>query len=119
MNECRFEPEGFPILCIDCEKPTGEMGTCDDKGICPVCRQKYLDADFTEAEVAVMVIGVVSDEWGYKPRNRVLHYDNGSGPVCHARGGPHPVTDQRNETNCKKCVRVLSQRTVNVTADRG
>lgn len=32
-RECRFEPDAIPILCLDCDKPTGEMGTCDDQGL--------------------------------------------------------------------------------------
>lgn len=107
-EECRFEPDATPIICLDCDKPTGEMGTCDDHGVCAACRQKYLDAGRTKDEVATMMIGVVSGEFGYRPKKRVLHFKIESGTACHARGGPHPVTDNRNETNCKKCVRALA-----------
>lgn len=108
-QECKFEPDALPILCIDCDKPTGETGTCDDHGICNDCRQKYLDAGINERDVSIMMIGVVSGEYGWKPQKRVLHFDNGTGPVCNARGGPHPVTVNRNETNCKRCVRKLTE----------
>lgn len=107
--ECRFEPDALPILCVDCEKPTGEMGTCDDQGLCAACRQEYIAVGVSEVKVSRMMIGLVSGEHGYKPQRRVLHFDNGSGPVCHARGGPHPVTVNRNETNCKRCVRKLEE----------
>lgn len=108
-QECKFEPDALPILCVDCDKPTGEMGTCDDHGVCAECRQLYLDAGISEKEVAGMMIGVVSGEYGYKPQRRVLHFNAGNGPVCHARGGPHPMTQNRNETNCKRCLSKLPE----------
>lgn len=109
-RECRFEPDALPILCVDCEKPTGQMGTCDDRDICASCRQEYRDVGISEAEIAALAIGVISgQEFGWKPTKRVLHFDSGSGPICNVRGGPHPVTVDRNETNCKKCVRKLAE----------
>jgi hypothetical protein len=38
-------------------------------------------------------------------RKRVLHLSVDGKPACGARGGPHPLTSNRDESNCKRCVR--------------
>jgi hypothetical protein len=41
--DCKFELTEQP--CIDCGKPTGELGTCADHIYCPQCKQDYLGAN--------------------------------------------------------------------------
>jgi len=40
-NQCEFELTEQP--CVECGKPSGEIGTCIDVVHCPKCRQMYID----------------------------------------------------------------------------
>jgi hypothetical protein len=103
-SECQFEPHAIPILCVDCDKPTGEEGTCTDRGICATCREEYQRAGLGDADIAEMVIGVVSGEYYYKPTKRVLHFagDNGK-PICRKFENAQPVTTNAGVVSCKRC----------------
>lgn len=106
MNECRFEPDAAPILCFRCDKPTGEMGTCEDQSICSECRDYLKDIGMSEVDIASMVISVVSGEHKWRPhRERVYHLGQGDRTLCHARGGPHLIATSPGEVNCKRCLR--------------
>jgi len=48
-GECAFELREQP--CVSCEKPTGQLGTCEDSIFCAECRQVLVMAD-CEREVA-------------------------------------------------------------------
>lgn len=119
--ECRFEP-GL-ARCTECGAPTDEPGTCEDFAYCWKCRKALVDIMGEEEGERIYGSYVLTAIEGheYKPKHRVLHFNNGGGPVCHARGGPHPVTDNRNETNCKKCVQAIAapQRELATGAGRG
>lgn len=107
VEECAFEPESMEIRCVDCEKPTGVMGTCQDVGFCAECRAGYTDDDsIGEVGFSEMLISMIEHQSynaKYKPR-RVLHLSIDGKPVCGAKGGPHPLTVNRDEANCKRCV---------------
>ena len=107
VEECAFEPESSEIRCVDCGKPTGEMGTCRDVGFCVECRAKYVESDEVgQVAFSEMLISMIEGEGynaKYKPR-RVLHLSADGKPVCGVKGGPHPLTTNRNEANCKRCV---------------
>lgn len=109
QQECQFEPSF--ARCSECGAETDEHGTCEDYALCWRCLKVISDGLGFEAEArrdyGQNVLAAIEGH-KYRPGHRVLHYDEGGGPVCHVRGGPHPVTDSRNETNCKKCVRVLA-----------
>jgi hypothetical protein len=109
-RECAFEP-GF-ASCAECGRSTDELGTCKDFALCYHCKRELVEnmGDDEANRIYRSYILTSVDGHDHKPPHRVLHYDNGSGPVCHPRGGPHPVTVNRNETNCKKCVRVLTEK---------
>lgn len=112
-NQCAFEPDSVEITCFECDKPiVGTSGTCTDKGLCPACRTAYLDAGLSEQDVSAMLISVIEGEpFNAKYiRHRVLHFNDGTGVACHASGGPHPVTDDRNATNCKRCLRAITRK---------
>jgi hypothetical protein len=119
VEECAFEPESTEIRCVDCDKPTGVMGTCQDVGFCASCKQEFIDgaladgASRTEAErrYSEMLIGMIEGK-GYHAkyaRKRVLHFSVGGKPACRAKGGPHPLTTNRNESNCKRCLKMTQQ----------
>lgn len=114
VEECAFEPESTEIRCVECDKPTGQMGTCRDIGFCAECREQFIQGcmdDGTtrpraEARFSEMVIGMIEGspyKAKYAPR-RVLHLSVDSKPACGARGGPHPLTENKHEVNCKRCV---------------
>ena len=106
-SECRFEPSF--ARCAECGNETDEHGTCEDFALCWKCRRELNEAMGMvggKAEYGEMVITAIEGH-GYKPPTRVIHYSNGDGPICHARGGPHPVTNSRHATNCKRCVKAL------------
>lgn len=106
MTECAFEPDSVEILCIDCGKPTGITGTCEDVGFCQPCRDTYIAAGITETEFSEMLISLIEDQ-GYKAKfhpHRVLHISLDGKPACGIQGGPHPLTTNTNESNCKRCL---------------
>jgi hypothetical protein len=105
IEECAFEPESTEIRCVDCDKPTGVMGTCRDIGFCAECRASYV-GEYGEIGYSEMLITMIEGEnynAKYKPR-RVLHLSVNDKPLCGVKGGPHPLTTNRNEANCKRCV---------------
>lgn len=105
MNECAFEPDATEILCVDCGKSTGQMGTCQDVGFCDECRSIYI-AGKGEAEFSEMLISMIEGtpyRAKYIPR-RVLHLSRAGHPACGTKGGPHPLTTNKNEVNCKRCL---------------
>lgn len=114
VEECAFEPESAEIQCVECEKPTGLMGTCADVNFCNSCREEFIQeymANGTtrpkaEARFSAMMISMIEDA-PYKAeyaRRRVLHLSSGASPACGVKGGPHPMTENKNEANCKRCV---------------
>lgn len=108
VEECAFEPESTEIRCVDCEKPTGVMGTCQDVGFCADCRASYV-AQLGETEFSEMLITMIEGH-GYKAKyqkRRVLHLSANGEPACGAKGGPHPLTENKAESNCKRCVSKL------------
>lgn len=119
VEECAFEPESTQIRCIECGKPTGEIGTCQDVGFCAGCRADLIDAGIAEgmspeasrAEFSAMLISMIEGK-GYNAKyvkRRVLHLSVNGKPACSAKGGPHPLTENENEANCKRCVTRISQ----------
>ena len=114
IEECAFEPESTEIRCVECEKPTGEMGTCRDVGFCAECRESYIAAGMahglsrtaSETDFSEMLITMIEGR-GYKAKyktRRVLHLSVDGKPLCSVKGGPHPLTTNRDETNCKRCL---------------
>jgi hypothetical protein len=102
MSECKFELS--EIRCVECGKPTGDIGTCDDRAYCSECRTIFEKLKGKNA-FARYVVRLIERE-KYHPKSRVLHFDSGSNlPLCAARGGPHPLSKNINEVNCKKCLR--------------
>jgi ribosomal protein S27E len=106
IQECAFEPDSFEVRCMDCDRRTGVVGTCKDVALCPACRAGYIAAGFSELEVSEMIITLIEGR-GYKTkyvRKRVLHLSINGKTVCGAKGGPHPLTTHRNESNRKRCL---------------
>lgn len=114
VEECAFEPESAEIRCVECDKPTGEIGTCRDIGFCGECREKFIQGSMhdgatrkkAEAEFSAMMIGMIEGspyKAKYAPR-RVLHLSVNGSPACGVKGGPHPMTENKNEVNCKRCL---------------
>lgn len=114
VEECAFEPQSTEIRCVECDKPTGAMGTCRDVGFCAECRAGYVaEESIGEAGFSEMLISMIEGRGynaKYKPR-RVLHLSADGKPICGVKGGPHPLTENKNEANCKRCVSKASLRT--------
>lgn len=118
-TECAFEPDAIDVRCIECEKPTGLMGTCRDINFCTSCREAFIQG-YTyggstrveaEAEFSAMLISMIEGA-PYKAKytpHRVLHFSIDGKPACSARGGPHPMTANSNESNCKRCIAQISK----------
>jgi len=110
-TECQFEPNTAPILCFECEKPTGETGTCTDSGLCPKCRAEYEELVGKE-EVAELMVGVASGEHYYKPIRRAMHMCRGDGqPLCRVFTNKQPVTTNSAEVSCKRCLKLTAATT--------
>lgn len=110
VEECAFEPESTEIRCDQCEKPTGVMGTCQDIGFCVECRADYV-AVIGEKRFSEMLITMIEGK-SYSTkyaRKRVLHFSVDGKPACKARGGPHPLTTNQNDSNCKRCLRAIQK----------
>lgn len=118
-GECAFEPDAVPVLCVECEKPTGLMGTCRDVDYCASCKEEFIQGAIydgatraaAEKRFSAMIISMIEGA-GYKAKyatRRVLHVSVGGKPACSARGGPHPLTTNPNESNCKRCLRKVHQ----------
>lgn len=112
--ECSFEPDAVAVRCIECEKPTGLMGTCTDVDYCASCKEEFIQGAIydgstrtqAEARFSAMLIGMIEGSHykaKYAPR-RVMHISINGQPACAARGGPHPMTENPNESNCKRCL---------------
>jgi hypothetical protein len=112
IEECAFEPESAEICCVDCGKPTGVMGTCQDIGFCADCRASYeSEESIGKAGFSKMLISMIEGK-SYNAkyaRKRVLHVSVDGKPACNTRGGPHPLTTNRNESNCKRCLKATKQ----------
>lgn len=114
VEECAFEPESSEIRCVECDKPTGVMGTCRDIGFCMDCREGFIQEAVydgatrkqAEARFSAMVISMIEGspyKAKYAPR-RVLHLSVDGRPACGVKGGPHPMSGNKNEVNCKRCL---------------
>lgn len=60
----------------------------------------------SEARYSAMVISMIEGA-SYKAkyaRRRVLHPSVEGSPACGVKGGPHPMTKNKNEVNCKRCL---------------
>ena len=104
--ECQFEPNVAPILCFECEKPTGETGACTDSGLCPKCRAEY-EGLVGKKEVAELMVGVSSGEHYYKPIKRALHYGPHGDPICRKFENKQPVTSVSTDVTCRRCKHYL------------
>jgi hypothetical protein len=119
VEECAFEPDSVEIRCVDCDKPTGVMGTCRDVDLCSECRASYVKAGFSKAEVSELLITMIEGR-GYRAKfahRRVLHLAIDGYPACGIKDGPHPMTTNRNETNCKRCVTKAARRVTHEAFD--
>jgi hypothetical protein len=108
IEECAFEPDSVEIRCVDCDKPTGVMGTCRDVGFCTECRIAYETCDTVDkVGFSEMLISMIEGKHfnAKYARKRVLHLSVDSKPACGAKGGPHPLTSNKDESNCKRCVK--------------
>jgi hypothetical protein len=113
-SECKFEPDAIAVRCVECEKPTGLMGTCSEIDFCASCKERLIEGAIydgstrreAEARFSAMLIGMIEGSL-YKAkyaRHRVMHFSVNNKPACSARGGPHPMTTNPSESNCKKCL---------------
>lgn len=116
--DCAFEPDAAEIRCVECEKLTGLTGTCEDVGFCADCKEDFIQGAMHEggtraqAEAAfsatlVSLIEGAPFKTKFIPR-RVLHVAVDGKPLCGAKGGPHPLTNNQNESNCKRCLKRLA-----------
>lgn len=106
MNECRFEPGVVPLRCDNCNRNIpGTVGTCEDRDLCPACEQMMLAGTWTTKEIAVYRFHLAAGfDTKMFPTNRKLHFGLVN-PLCATRGGPHPLTENIDEVNCKRCLR--------------
>lgn len=58
-NECRFELMEQP--CIECKKPSGELGTCADLIYCPKCKQKFTELNNDNIDSAKVFIKLAEE----------------------------------------------------------
>jgi len=115
--ECAFEPDAIEVRCVECGKPTGLMGTCQDVDFCAACKEDLITASMhdgltraeAEAEFSAILISQIEGvPYNVKyVRHRVLHVSIDNKPACGAKGGPHPLTTNKNESNCKRCLRKM------------
>lgn len=114
VEECAFEPDSIEVRCVECGKPTGTLGTCADIDFCAKCREDYVDVCMAEGmsvkaanvRLSEMLITMIEGQ-GYKSKykpKRVLHLSVNDNPACGVQGGPHPLTTNINEANCKRCL---------------
>lgn len=117
FGECAFEPDITEILCVECGKGTGQTGTCRDAGFCAACREEFIESGIaaghtrqeSERSFSEMLITMIEGR-GYNSKfkpQRVLHLSRHGSPYCGIKGGPHPMTDNANESNCKRCLKSL------------
>lgn len=107
-SECQYEPDATEILCTECDKPTGERGTCTDRGLCQSCRKDF-EYLVGEEEVAELVIAQASGEHYYKPIRRAMHLRRGDGqPICREFANKQPVTTNPAEVSCKRCLKLAA-----------
>ena len=118
-GECAFEPDIVQIPCVECGKGTGQTGTCKDVGFCVTCREEFISAGVeagrtrkeSETSFSEMLVTMIEGR-GYrskfKPQQRVLHLSRHGSPFCGIKGGPHPLTANADEANCKRCLKVLN-----------
>ena len=96
------------------------MGTCHEVDFCSSCRDEFIQGLIydgatraeAEARFSALLIGMIEGTLYYKAkyaRHRVLHISIDNKPACRARGDPHPLTTIRDESNCKRCLKVVSQ----------
>lgn len=113
--DCAFEPDAVEVRCVECERPTGLAGTCQEIDFCSSCREDFISGAVhdgmtraqAEAEFSAMLISMIEDA-PYKAKyvtKRVLHVAADGKPLCGARGGPHPLTTNPNDSNCKRCLK--------------
>jgi hypothetical protein len=118
FGECAFEPDMTEIRCVECNRTTGRMGTCRDVDFCAACREEFITSGvsvgFTrkEAEVSFseMLIAMIEGR-GYNSKfkpQRVMHLSRHGSPYCGIKGGPHPLTEDVNQSNCKRCLKVVA-----------
>jgi hypothetical protein len=114
VEECAFEPESTEIRCVECGKPTGEMGTCTDLDFCASCKEEFIQGAMydgatraqAESRFSAMLISLIEGA-PFKAKyvkSRALHIAIDGQPACSAKGGPHPLTTNPNESNCKRCL---------------
>lgn len=114
-GECAFEPDITEIHCVECGKGTGQTGTCKDVGFCVACREGFITSHVAvghtrregETSFSEMLITMIEGR-GYNSKfmpQRVLHVASDGKPLCGAKGGPHPITANCDESNCKRCLR--------------
>jgi hypothetical protein len=115
VEECAFEPESTEIRCVECNKPTGKMGTCQEVDFCSSCRDEFIQGSMydgatrveAEARFSAMLVSMIEGT-PYRAkyaRQRVMHISIDNKPACHARGGPHPLTTNPSDSNCKRCLK--------------
>lgn len=113
--DCAFEPDAVDVRCVECEKPTGLVGTCQEIDFCASCKEDFIQGAMhdrstrteAEAEFSAMLISMIEGA-PFKAKyakHRALHFSIDGKPACGAKGGPHPLTHNKNETNCKRCLR--------------
>jgi hypothetical protein len=112
--DCAFEPDAVEVRCVECQKTTGLSGTCNDIDFCASCKEDYIlsseahgsNRTQAEAEFSALLITLIEGA-PYKAKyahRRVLHIESSGNPLCGARGGPHPLTINAAESNCKRCL---------------
>jgi hypothetical protein len=113
--DCAFEPDAVEVRCVECEKRTGLMGTCTDLDFCASCKEEFIqgamhDSGATraqaESQFSAMLISLIEGA-PFKAKyvkSRALHIAIDGQPACGAKGGPHPLTTNPNESNCKRCL---------------
>lgn len=114
IEECAFEPDSIEIRCVECGKPTGVTGTCQEINFCASCKEDFIQGAMhdgatrtaAEARFSALLISMIEGapyNAKYAPR-RVLHLSVNGKPACGVKGGPHPTTERAAESNCKRCI---------------
>jgi hypothetical protein len=103
MNECRFELKD--LRCANCNRLTGNLGTCDDVDLCAKCRRDYDEANHPNASAKLIVKLIEGHK--FHPVIRAVHLSSNGQTLC-GRKGNHNTTAEAEDVTCKRCKQAAS-----------
>jgi Zn finger protein HypA/HybF involved in hydrogenase expression len=104
VPECHFELK--ELRCDECGAPTGEQGTCEDIAYCARCRAEWADITGRDNVAGQWTVQSIEGH-KFRPRARAVHFSSNGKTLC-GRKGSHPVSAERDEVTCKRCLSTAS-----------